>query len=473
LAIGLALLTSLVAVCCGLGIFAAPWFLCELFALQIAIGTGEPTRRTTAWFRAALIQMVAVTGTFAIAVLSLLSLGPDVVLGGMGLSVESTGEHLAKNLGMLLLVGGLVIAVSVHFEHAPAILLDRGGGMHAALLESARLVAETGPFRTWLTSIAGHGLQMAPGLAAITLAASRGSLHSSVLWGIALLPLVAMCMVLGQGMVVSSYLRLRHLVTDPARIPPEAAPSKSGAFLWSLLLAAVLSGPLLISAALAKPARLARGQLPAEASALLDLAVAGAPVERYLPDTALRVRLTPQHVSIAASDGGGVGTLPLPASQVSRVRAARAQRCDPARLRAQEEDCAPSTLDEVPLGESSGSAFVLEVTLRDGRRFVTWVDDTGVRLDDSLTERLDALLPRWAPLILVLCLAWTTVWIARALPPQARLRRELAEGHCCASELDRRDRLKAAIRRRALLTSLWLVPPALASAAVGLWAAVA
>jgi hypothetical protein len=38
LALGLALYTSLVSLCCGFGVVAAPWFACELLALLLGVG---------------------------------------------------------------------------------------------------------------------------------------------------------------------------------------------------------------------------------------------------------------------------------------------------------------------------------------------------------------------------------------------------------------------------------------------------
>lgn len=473
LGLGGALLTSLAAVCCGLGIFAAPWFLCELFALQIGIGRDDADpehpsharapegvlrpRRTTAWFAAAGVQMAAVTVLGAIAVLSLLALGPDVMLGGISLGAPAGTEQLLKSLGVLLLASSLVIAVSVHFEHAPAILIDRGGGLHAALLESARLVSETGALRTWLTNLVAHAVQMVPGLVAIAFAASNASLGVTLRFGLVLLPVIALGLALGQGMVVSSYLHLRDQVTDPAAVPPEAAPSKSGTFVWSLLLLCILSGPLLVIVALAKPTAPAQLPLPEDARVVFSASAPEKQRQLYLPESALSVVLGPDSVALVASDGGGVGTLPIPRAPVKSVRAARPHRL-PADIR-----------QNTP----ADSTFVVEVTLRDGRRFSSWIDEAGVRLDDSLYRRLSALLPGWAALALAACLVWTALWIPYALPPQARIRRELALKGSHPLDQEHVTRLKAALRRRALLASFWLVPAAACSLWLGLWAALA
>ena len=460
LGLGGALLTSLAAVCCGLGIFAAPWFLCELFALQIGIGRDDsqperPPARTAAWFAAAGVQMAAVTVLGAIAILSLLALGPDVMLGGISLGAPAGTDQLLKSLGVPLLASSLVIAVSVHFEHAPAILIDRGGGLHAALLESARLVSETGALRTWLTNLVSHAVQMGPGLIAIAFAASNASLSGTLRAGLVLLPVLALGLALGQGMMVSSYLHLREEVTDPAAVPLEAAPSKSGTFVWSLLLLCVLAGPLMVIVALAKPADLARQPLPSDARVVFSADAPAKSRQLYLPESALSVVLGPDSVALVASDGGGVGPLPIPHAPLKSVRAARPRQLP----------------EDIRQNAPADSTFVVEVTLRDGRRFSSWIDEAGVRLDDSLSRRLSALLPSWTALALAGCLVWTALWIPYALPPQARIRRELALKGTQPLDQEHVTRLKAALRRRALMASFWLVPAAACSLWLGFWAA--
>jgi len=348
---------------------------------------------------------------------------------------------------------------------APAILIDRGGELHGALLESARLVSETGALRSWLTSLVAHALQVVPGLVAVALAVSNASLRGTLIGGLVLLPLLVLGLALGQGMVVSSYLHLRDQVTDPAAVPAEAAPSKSGTFVWSLLLSCVVAGPLMVVLALAKPSAPLAQALPQDARVVFALELddlapeRGAPArEFYLPESALSLLIGHDHVAVVASDGGGVGPLPLPQSSVRSVRVARPRQLP--------EDLRPSA--------AADSTFVVEVALRDGRTFSSWVDEAGVRLDDSLFRRLSALLPNWTALALAACLLWTALWIHYALPPQARIRRELSlKGAHAPLDEEHRTRLKAALRRRALLASLWLVPAAVCSLWLGLWAALA
>ena len=72
------------------------------------------------------------------------------------------------------------------------------------------------------------------------------------------------------------------------------------------------------------------------------------------------------------------------------------------------------------------------------------------------------LLPGWSSLLLLLCLFWTALWMALALPRQARLRKELAA--------NRTSELARAFEQRALRSAWWLLPAALLSSALGAWA---
>ena len=445
LSVAVALLASLLAVCCGLGIFAAPWFMCELFALQISSGTGRTTQRSSTWLWAALVQLLAVVVLCSLAFLTLLALGPDVLLGGVAQAVRPTDARLIESLGLLFGAGGLAIALVVHFEHAPSILIDRGGGLLFALLESARLVAANGVVRSWLTSTTAHGLQLAPAVAVVVLAVSRGTLSSTVFWGLISLPVLALCLALGQGMVVASYLAVRDAVPDPTGLSTRALGGRS-AVLWLSLLALVMAGPGAVSVALLRPAFVGEGGLPSSAPVLLELAAADEVREVYLPDTALRLAVSERAVRVLASDGGGAGTLPLTAARIKLVRVARA-------------------LPPSPEGLPVEPAYAIEVVLADGSqpsRYTTWIDDAGVRLDDSLGRRFEQLLPHHSSLIFLFCLLWTAIWMALALPPQAHLRKVFAD--------TRAPSAARAFEQRAVRSACWLLPAALLSSALGAWA---
>jgi hypothetical protein len=455
LALGLALYTSLVSVCCGFGIVAAPWFSCELLALLLSAGLAAPLPRNRSWLWAGLYQMASVIVLSSVALLALMALGPAqpfAVAPSGGLEMPS---ELLKALSVGSIAGFLVIALTAHFEYAPLILIERGGSLIAALLESARVVSLTGVLRTFLLSSLAHGLPMLCAVGLIGVLALRATLAASVVFIVLLLPVLVLALVLGQGMLVASYLDLREQVTDPRSVPLGGEPSKVGTAVWASLLAFVALGPLLVSISLLKPALPSSVGLAREASVLFVMAPGPGDQpasERYVPGTALSVRASEREVRVVASDGGGSGAIPLPSPHVRRVRLWQGRP---------EGAAQPS----VPRAESS---FGIEIELADGRRLTTYVDEAGVRLDDSWEQRLAQRLSPSSGLFLVLCFAWTAAWIARALPPQARIRRKLSGHRPLGLDLEHEQRLRAALRARVIGAALWLLPPALASLAIGL-----
>jgi hypothetical protein len=221
------------------------------------------------------------------------------------------------------------------------------------------------------------------------------------------------------------------------------------------LLAFVTLGPLLVSFSLLKPALPAAVGLDPAASVLFAVAPGQSEAERYIPGTALALRVSAREVRVVASDGGGAGTIPLPKQPVARVRVAHAR---------------PSFAE--PLVPRAESNFGVEVELSDGRLLTTFIDEAGVRLDDSWEQRLSQRLSPLSGLLLVSCFAWTAAWIARALPPQARIRRKLSGQRPLGHDLEHERRLRAALRARVIGAALWLLPPALGSLAIGLSALV-
>ncbi|MET0282819.1 MAG: hypothetical protein ABW352_00035, partial [Polyangiales bacterium] len=214
----------------------------------------------------------------------------------------------------------------------------------------------------------------------------------------------------------------------------------------SVLLAAVLVGPVAVSGALVRPALPKAEALARDAAPLLEVTTAREAVTRFIPDTALSLRIGEHRASIEASDGGGAGSIPLPHGTLEKVRVARASRSE-VELTADE----PRLLDAV---------FAIELTMRNGRVFTTWIDDAGVRLDDALGRRFAALLPGGTSLLLLGSVLWTAIWLAMALPRQAQLRKQY----------QRTGAAPQAYERRALRSALWLLPAALASTLIGVWA---
>ncbi len=77
-ALGGAVVLSLASVLFGIGVLVTPWFVCEMFALQLAMLTGRPSERSVAWVRAGLLALCMVGLVGAATWLAALAIGPDV-----------------------------------------------------------------------------------------------------------------------------------------------------------------------------------------------------------------------------------------------------------------------------------------------------------------------------------------------------------------------------------------------------------
>ena len=437
LSLGAALFISLLAVCCGFGVFAAPWFMCELFAIQIGSGDGESPRRSSAWIAAGLVQLSAVLVLGLLALLAALALGPDVLLGALSQVGAPRGERLVSVATSTLGAGACALALTVHFQYAPALLIERGGSLFGALLASAQLVSAGGFVRTWLTSFVAHALPWASiTLTLGALLAAGGTRAPTLAIMLLALPLLAATSALSQGMIIASYLALRE---HESRLLQLRLSWAHGIMLW-LLVGLFALTPVLLFVGLLEPAPLARGELDRSAAILLEAAPSDEARELYLPESALRLVLERDRLQVVASDGGGAGALPLAGSSarrpIARVRVARSER-----------GRSPETV--------TGARFAIEVRLASGVSHVTAIDESGVRLDDSLEHRFAQLLPKPAVYAFALAWAWLVAWSARALPRLA------ARG---------REGRTAAFGRALTLALLSLAPPALLCAALAAWA---
>ncbi|HET8932492.1 MAG TPA: hypothetical protein VFN67_03585, partial [Polyangiales bacterium] len=99
-----------------------------------------------------------------------------------------------------------------------------------------------------------------------------------------------------------------------------------------------------------------------------------------LPASALSLQISASRVSVAASDGGGVGELPLSAAApIQRVRVVRVR-----------------------------DTFAIEL-LQAGQLYLTLIDRAGVRLDDDLPARLRDRSRPWQWLYLLWTLLFTVL----------------------------------------------------------------
>jgi len=151
---------------------------------------------------------------------------------------------------------------------------------------------------------------------------------------------------------------------------------------WSVLIVLPILSLVLLELGLSRPARIAP-TAPEDIpdGELVHTVVPGEHAQTLeLPATALRVQVSRSEVSVRASDGGGVGDLPLAASgPIARVRVVRVR-----------------------------DSFAIELTQGD-RAYLTRIDRAGVRLDDDLPARLRDRSRPWQWLFLLCTLLFTVV----------------------------------------------------------------
>lgn len=430
LALGAALSVSLLAVCCGFGALAVPWFSSELAAMQIADARGRAVERSRAWVWAGAVQLLSATVLGSVGLLSVVAVGANVLEGG-----GSGGWQVGPALGLLAVGGGLSIALNVHFQYAAAILIDRGGDLHSALLESARIVQLSGSTRSWLTSVTGHALQGVPIVAGAAWTVSRDAPLSLPLWALAVVPLLIVVLPLGQCMVIASYLHLRGELIDPGDVPDHARPSRAGATVSLMLLGALALGPAMVVGAMLRPSPLRVGRAQG-GTAWLQADASEARVH-HIRDTALALHLAPNGLRVVASDGGGAGQLPIPGQRpLRRLRVFR-----------------------------QGAVYTLEIE-RGSQTYVARIDQAGVRLDDTLSDRGREVLPVWGLALLLGSLLWAAVWMSRAVSIQARIRQRMAQ-HPSQQAATAAGQSRVSMRAAAVRVALWLAPASLASVWVG------
>jgi hypothetical protein len=372
-ALGAAVVLSFLSVSCLLGLFTTPWFLCELFVVQIGLATRQPVQRSLSFVPAGAILLGAVLIASAVSAVAITLLGAGPGLTAQGLSPEGL-DAVLRSGGLLALVSGVIaLIVVVPLLYAPFVLIEQRLRFDIALVESVRLLVARGIFASVKLSLVAHAVQVSPLLVALTIAWLGESTQPALL-ALSATPLLCVSVPLGQGMIVWTYAQLREPWTSPvpaAELAELSGATRRCARAWTLLIVLPIASMLLLELSLVRPSRVPEGKAPSG-----ELVAALAPDDHrarvLLPNTALEVSATSHSVSVAASDGGGVGDLPLTAAEaVSRVRIVRVR-----------------------------DAFALEIQ-QGGRSYVTFIDRAGVRLDDDLRARLFS---RVSPLQLLLFL---------------------------------------------------------------------
>ncbi len=330
----------------------------------------------------------------------------------------------------------LTVGFIAPFAYAPLILIERGGRVGEAVLESAWLVRRGGLARHWALVFLAHLLPLAPALVAAVVVARTFERAATPLGVLIALPLLPASIPLGQGLLSAAYVQRR------AELPERRWTRAEGAPPWALrvvLIAAVLA-PMASVALLAvgalRPAppvdRAGTGQV------VVERAVSGA-AEVFVPDTTLAVRVDGRRAAVRAGDQGGTGWIGLGAP-VQRVRVLR-----------------------------RGDFADIELTAG-GHPAVVVVDRAGVRVDDTVAARLSARLPGWALPAIALSFVLSALLLARALEPLGELRRAYgAPAHDRPPLRVLREQRRVSIRRT-WTVALVLAPAALLSLAAALFA---
>lgn len=393
IALGAAIVLSLCAVCTGLGAVVGPWFVCELYGVQLAAATGVARERGRAWLGAAAVVLATVVVVALTGWLAALGFGPDVATADAAEGPLPWPEAL-RRVG--LIAGSVTLAVGfiAPFVYAPLVLIDRGGRLGGAAIESAWLVARTGVARHLALTFVVFALQLSPALIAAMFVARTFERAATPLGLLGALPLMAVSIPLGQGWTTAAYLERRALLAAPRAVRVRGGPPRG----LVLLLATCVLAPVLALAMLGLSAL--RPSTPEEADAppgvtLIERAIEAGGDELVVPDTTLVVRVRGRDVAVLAGDGDGIGTLPRGwSAEVDRVRVVR-----------------------------SRDVYAIELDAG-GRVFHARVDGAGMRVDDSIRRRLEQHVPTWALLTILAAFLVFGLIGGRALAALGALRAE-------------------------------------------------
>ncbi|MDQ3032667.1 MAG: hypothetical protein M3Y87_09640, partial [Myxococcota bacterium] len=223
IALGAAIVLSLCAVCAGLGAVIGPWFVCELYGVQLAAASGTTRARGRTWVAAAVVVLCTVLVVALAGWLAALGIGPDVATADASDGPLPWPEAL-RRVG--LIVGSTVLAVGfiAPFSYAPLVLIDRGGRIGGAAVESAFLVARSGALRHLGLAFAVYSLQLSPALIAAMLAARTLERAATPLGLLAALPLMTITIPLGQGLLAAKYLEHRAVLAAPRTVLARGRP---------------------------------------------------------------------------------------------------------------------------------------------------------------------------------------------------------------------------------------------------------
>jgi hypothetical protein len=431
-ALGGAVVLSLASTVFGIGVLVTPWFVCEIFALQLAILTDRPSARSAAWLRAGVLVLGMVGLVLVLTWLAALAIGPDIATADAASGPLPWPEAL-RRVALIAAVTALTVGFIAPFQYAPLIAIERGSRIGEAVLESAWLVRRGGLARHWALAFLAHLLPLAPALIAAIAVARTYERAATPLGFLVGLPLVPLSIPFGQGLLTAAYAARRHRLAERRWTRAEGAPPL---LLRMMLIASVLApfaAVLCLVASVLRPSAPAIGR--AQGDPIVERQLVRSEVV-YVPDTTLEVRVDGRAVEIRSGDGGG-STLANPPWRhpIDRVRVAWRR-----------------------------DVYAVELGSR-GRSWVTFVDRAGVRVEDTIATRLFGRAKPWALASIAFAFGLSALLLVRALEPLGAIRREYgapADERAPLSTL--RARRKDALRRAWTVASILVVPSLLALA---------
>ena len=421
LGIGAAVVLSLVAVPTGLGAIVAPWFVCELFAVQLETRGESPQERNLGWVGAALVVLCTVVVIAIAGWIAALGFGPDVSTADRAYAPLPLPEALRRG-GLVAGTLALAVAAGTPFLYAPLVLLDRGGRLGGACLESAAMVRAGGAIQHYALGFCAYALSLSPALVSMIVVARTVERAATPLGALLALPILPLTIPLGLGLVTQAYLALRETLPEPHVLRARRGLSHVLVAFLSVVSLAPLLGLLMLAIAGLVPSVPPEGTLPEGARILVD---ASARERLAVPSTTIEILVDGPRVAVFAGDRDGVGWLPeLSRSEIATLRVA------------QDHD-----------------DFLIELAPEHGPSRVVRVDRAGLRLDDSVEARLRSRAPDTILIAFIVAFAVCALGTLAMLGP-------LGEARAA-------HRTEASATQRALWTGLALLPFSLTALVAG------
>lgn len=353
---------SFVASVCGLGLLAAPWFACELFAfLLVGMGASKAVRRHRGWF---------VAGALFLGLQLLILTGVTFAWIGLSTSAPLQGAAAAHDVvairPLLVFVSALVAAlgVSIPLTFVPHHLLAGRMSALQALADGLRDARRIGFAKLYQMVLLTQLVQLTPYFVMAVLVTWIWGRQAIPFGVLVLFPLQAVLLPFSQGVIASVFTQLSK---EPNQ---QSVPAARWSDVFALALPILLC--LLSVASLLRPAPLPN-EPRYDGVPVFSSQVDG---PTYISrDGDLQVALKRGSVYLETSDGGGAG---------KSGRSVRSFNL-----------------------EERADTYVAKLQTDKGPRALHF-DRAGVRLDDGLSDRLAGHVPEWFFILLMVAMVLST-----------------------------------------------------------------